>query len=32
MNMKEIILCYQGEMVLKGLNKASFESDRKSVV
>ena len=26
MNMKEIILCYQGEMVLKGLNKASFES------
>ena len=24
--MKEIILCYQGEMVLKGLNKASFES------
>ncbi len=24
--MKEIILCYQGEMALKGLNRASFES------
>ena len=24
--MKEIILCYQGEIVLKGLNKAGFES------
>ena len=26
MNRKGFILCYQGEMVLKGLNKASFES------
>ena len=25
MNMKEIILCYQGEMVLKGLNRKYFE-------
>ena len=24
--MKEVILCYQGEMALKGLNRASFES------
>ena len=24
--MKEIILCYQGEMALKGLNRATFES------
>ena len=24
--MKEIILCYQGEMALKGLNRASFEA------
>ena len=24
--MKEIILCYQGEMALKGLNRATFEA------
>ena len=24
--MKEVILCYQGEMALKGLNKATFEA------
>ena len=24
--MKEVVLCYQGEMALKGLNKATFES------
>ena len=24
--MKQIILCYQGEMALKGLNKATFEA------
>ena len=24
--MKEIIMCYQGEMALKGLNRSSFEA------